>query len=54
MGQAAEKMARENGIYRDSQDIYSLESHQKAVDAWEKGVFGDEVMHLRAVVLELK
>ncbi len=46
MGQAAEKMARENGIDRESQDIYALESHQKAVDAWEKGVFNDEVMHL--------
>jgi acetyl-CoA acyltransferase len=46
MGQSAEKMARENGIDRESQDIYTLESHQKAVDAWEKGVFDDEVMHL--------
>ena len=46
MGQAAEKMARENEIDRASQDVYALESHQKAVDAWEKGVFDDEVMHL--------
>ncbi len=44
MGQAAEKMARENGIDRDAQDAYALTSHQKAVEAWEKGVFDDEVM----------
>jgi len=44
MGDAAEKMARENGISREEQDRYAFESHQKAVDAWEKGVFEDEVM----------
>ncbi len=44
MGQAAEKMARENGISRADQDAYALESHRKAVEAWEKGVFDDEVM----------
>jgi acetyl-CoA acyltransferase len=44
MGEAAEKMARENGIDRESQDAYSLASHIKAVEAWDKGVFDDEVM----------
>jgi acetyl-CoA acyltransferase len=39
-------MARENGISRQDQDAYTLESHLKAVDAWEKGVFDDEVMAL--------
>jgi acetyl-CoA acyltransferase len=46
MGDAAEKMARENGIGRRAQDEYALESHRKAVAAWEKGVYDDEVMHL--------
>jgi acetyl-CoA acyltransferase len=46
MGQAAEKMARENGIARTDQDRYALESHRKAVDAWGKGVYDDEVMAL--------
>jgi len=46
MGQAAEKMARENGISREEQDAYAFESHLKAVEAWEKGVFDDEVMAL--------
>jgi acetyl-CoA acyltransferase len=44
MGDAAEKMARENGISREAQDEYALESHRKAVEAWEKGVFEAEVM----------
>ncbi len=46
MGAAAEKMARENGISREAQDQYAYESHMKAVAAWEKGVFDDEVMSL--------
>jgi acetyl-CoA acyltransferase len=46
MGDAAEKMARENGIGREAQDRYAYESHQKAVEAWDKGVFDDEVMAL--------
>lgn len=44
MGDAAEKMARENGISREAQDEYAFESHLKAVEAWEKGVYNDEVM----------
>jgi acetyl-CoA acyltransferase len=44
MGDAAEKMARENGIARQAQDEYAFTSHQKAVEAWDKGVFDDEVM----------
>ncbi len=46
MGDAAEKMARENGITREAQDEYAYESHLKAVEAWEKGVFEGEVMTL--------
>ena len=46
MGDAAEKMARENGITREAQDKYAFESHMKAVEAWEKGVYDDEVMAL--------
>jgi len=44
MGDAAEKMARENGITREAQDEYAFESHMKAVEGWEKGVYDDEVM----------
>jgi len=44
MGDAAEKMARENAISRHAQDEYAYESHVKAIEAWEKGVYDDEVM----------
>lgn len=46
MGDAAEKMARENEISREAQDQYAYESHMKAVTGWEKGIFADEVMPL--------
>lgn len=46
MGDAAEKMARENGISRHQQDTYTLGSHHKAVEAWDKGIFDNEVMPL--------
>lgn len=46
MGVAAEKMARENEISRQAQDEYALDSHMKAVAAWEKGIFSNEVMSL--------
>jgi acetyl-CoA acyltransferase len=44
MGEGAEKMARVWGIGRDEQDEFALGSHQKAVEAWEKGVYDQEVM----------
>jgi acetyl-CoA acyltransferase len=44
MGQSAEKMAKENGITRAAQDAFALRSHQKAAMAWEKGIYGQEVM----------
>lgn len=45
MGQAAEKMAKENGITRPAQDAYAHRSHQKASAAWTEGFFDDHVMH---------
>jgi len=44
MGESAEDMAKLNGISREAQDAFALRSHQRAVEAWEKGVFDDEVM----------
>lgn len=46
MGDSAEKMAKENGISREDQDAYAMQSHRKAVDAWNDGIFDDEVMAL--------
>ena len=47
MGDGAERMAKLNGISREAQDRYALESHRKAVEAWEKGVYDTEVMALQ-------
>lgn len=46
MGHSAEDMARANGITRESQDEFAVRSHAKAIEAWDAGVFDDEVMHL--------
>lgn len=46
MGESAEKMARENGIGRESQDRFALRSHQRAAKAWDEGRYDDEVMNL--------
>ncbi|HEX6177169.1 MAG TPA: acetyl-CoA C-acyltransferase FadI [Thermoanaerobaculia bacterium] len=44
MGESAEKMAKENGITREAQDRFALQSHQRAAAATENGLFKDEVM----------
>lgn len=44
MGEAAEKMARENGIARQAQDQLAHQSHRKAARAWAEGVFAGQVM----------
>ena len=44
MGDSAEKMAKENSISREDQDAFAARSHQKAIEAWETGIFDGEVM----------
>lgn len=44
MGQACEKMAKENGISRAQQDKIALASHQKTAAAWANGTYAEEVM----------
>ncbi|HEX3108349.1 MAG TPA: acetyl-CoA C-acyltransferase FadI [Thermoanaerobaculia bacterium] len=44
MGQSAEKMAKENGITREAQDRFALQSHSRAAAATENGRFKEEVM----------
>ncbi|GHA15130.1 3-ketoacyl-CoA thiolase [Arenicella chitinivorans] len=43
MGQAAEKMAKENGISRADQDALAHRSHTNAAQAWEQGWFDAQV-----------
>jgi len=44
MGQAAEKMAKENGISRDDQDALAHRSHKNASKAWSEGWFDEQVV----------
>lgn len=44
MGESAEKMAKENGITREAQDQFALQSHHRAAAATASGRFKDEVM----------
>ena len=43
MGETAENLAKEFAISREAQDAFALRSHQRAVAAWEKGFYVDEV-----------
>ena len=44
MGESAEKMAKENGITRQAQDKFALQSHHRASAATVSGRFKQEVM----------
>jgi acetyl-CoA acyltransferase len=44
MGEAAEKMAKENGITREAQDAFAHRSHTRASAAWRAGTLAREVM----------
>ena len=44
MGETVDRLAEEYGITREMQDAYALESHRKAVAAWETGAFETEVV----------
>lgn len=44
MGQAAEKMAKENGITRADQDAIAHRSHLNSAKAWSEGWFNEQVM----------
>jgi 3-oxoadipyl-CoA thiolase len=46
MGETAENVATKFGISREEQDQYALQSHQKAVAAWERGLFAKELAPL--------
>ncbi len=46
MGESAEKMAKENGITREAQDLFAHQSHQRVAKAWADGKFDGEVMKL--------
>lgn len=44
MGVYGSEVAAEYGIERQAQDEWAFRSHQRAIGAWDKGLFADEVM----------
>jgi len=44
MGRTAEVLVEEYGISREEQDRFALDSHRKAVRAWQEGLFDAEVV----------
>ena len=44
MGETAENVAIKYGISRNEQDEFALGSHRKAVQAWERGAFKNEIV----------
>ncbi len=44
MGDTAENLARDGNISREEQDAFAVESHNKALGAWESGDFAKEVI----------
>ncbi len=47
MGETAENVAEQLKISRDEQDEFALQSHQKAIQAWESGAFNEEVLPVK-------
>ncbi|MBE9472946.1 MAG: acetyl-CoA C-acyltransferase, partial [Chloroflexi bacterium] len=48
MGRTAEVLVEEYGISREEQDRFALESHRKAVRAWEEDCFDAEIVPVEA------
>jgi acetyl-CoA acyltransferase len=43
MGDTAENVAKKHAITRDDQDAFALESHKRALAAWDAGAFSREI-----------
>ncbi|MGH3345256.1 MAG: thiolase family protein, partial [Carbonactinosporaceae bacterium] len=49
LGACAERVAADLGIGRDQQDGWALRSHQRAAEAWDKGLYDDYVVEVEGV-----
>jgi len=50
MGETAENVARKYGISRKQQDLFAYNSHQKALRAWDEGLFDGHVIPVKTKV----
>ncbi len=44
MGNCADNTAREMNITREEQDAYAIQSYKRSAEAWDKGMFKDEIV----------
>lgn len=44
MGNCAENTAKEMNISREEQDAYAIQSYKRSAEAWEKGMFKNEIV----------
>ncbi|MFI6829316.1 thiolase family protein [Kribbella sp. NPDC050241] len=44
LGEATERLAEKYGVTREAQDLFALESHEKAAKAWGAGAFDAEIV----------
>ncbi len=52
MGTTAENVAERFDVSREQQDEFALRSHEKAVEAWERDFFDDEVMAIETEIVK--
>jgi acetyl-CoA acyltransferase len=55
MGETAENLARELSISREEQEEFAIQSHLKALSAWQNGRFANEVVpiHKNGITIEV-
>ncbi len=49
MGNCAENTAKEMNITREEQDAYAIQSYKRSAEAWEKGMFKDEIVPVEMI-----
>ncbi|NYD68119.1 thiolase family protein [Agromyces atrinae] len=52
LGESNERLAERFGLTRDEQDEFAVRSHRRAADAWNEGVFANEIVPVAGVDLD--
>jgi len=54
MGQTSENVAEKYGISREAQDKFAAESHRRAAEAQEKGLYKEEIVPIKTTIKKKK
>lgn len=52
LGEATEQLREREGVSREEQDAFALRSHRRAVEAWDRGFYDDQVVAVPGVDLD--